>query len=186
MMNKAEFLFQYGQVWSAHDLTTYQDRTCLSFLQLVFAIGAVHAHLIEADEPESPKCSSVSTYEGQILVVAKTAKHTDRKQLAWLWHHNQGNESDDEASLVSSSRTNSFSISGAPAEIDPSELFSGWMRNASTSRAEYYNASAIHDTLNVDGFKIYGTVWVEAGTEVPSFGEGSATQCYFVLLRTIT
>ena len=49
MMNKAEFLFQYGQVWSVHDLTTYQDRTFLSVLQLVFAIGAVHAHLIEAD-----------------------------------------------------------------------------------------------------------------------------------------
>ena len=105
-MNKAEFLFQYGQVWSAHDLTTYQDRTCLSFLQLVFAIGAVHAHLIGADEPESPKCSSVSKCEGQILVVAKTAKHTARKQLAWLWHHNQCDASDDEASLVSSSRTN--------------------------------------------------------------------------------
>ena len=44
-------------------------------------------------------------------MVAKTAKHTFQKQLAWLWHHNQCDESDDEASLVSSSRTNSFSIS---------------------------------------------------------------------------
>ena len=49
MINKEDFLFQYEHVWSAHDLTTYQDRTFLSILQLVFAIGAVHAHLIEAD-----------------------------------------------------------------------------------------------------------------------------------------
>ena len=49
MINKEDFLFQYGQVWGAHNLTTYQDRTFLSILQLVFAIGAVHAHLIEAD-----------------------------------------------------------------------------------------------------------------------------------------
>ena len=110
MTNKVEFLFQYGQVWSANDLTTYQDRTFLSVLQLIFAIGAIHAHLIEADDPESPECSSVSTYEGQILVVAKAAK---------LWHHNQCDESDDEASLVSSSRTNSFSISRcSPTKYD--------------------------------------------------------------------
>ena len=162
MTDKANFLLQYGQVWSAHDITMYQDCTFLSVLQLVFAIGAVHAHLIKADEPESPKCSSVSTYEDRILVVAKTAKHTVRKQLAWLWHHNQCDESDDEASLVSFSRTNSFSVSGAPPDVDPLELFSDWMRNASTYRAKYYNASAVHGALNVNGFKICETVWVAA------------------------
>ena len=171
MTNKADFLFQCGQIWSAHDITTYQDRTFLSVLQLVFAIGAVHAHLIGTDDLESPRCSSVSTYEGQILVVAKTAKHTVRKQLAWLRHHNQCDESDDEASLVSSSRTNSFSILGAPPDVDPLELFSDWLRNASTYRAKYYNASAVHHTLNVNGFKICRTVWVEAGIEGSSFGE---------------
>ena len=49
MINKADFLYHYRQVSSANDLAAYPDRTFLSILHFVFAIGAVHAHLIEAE-----------------------------------------------------------------------------------------------------------------------------------------
>ena len=49
IFNEVDFLAQFEEVYNTPDLTTYHDRTFIALLQLVFAIGAFHAHLIDAE-----------------------------------------------------------------------------------------------------------------------------------------
>lgn len=49
ILDKFFFLSQYGQLYSTMDPEGFEPRTFVATLQLVFAIAAVHAHLIEAD-----------------------------------------------------------------------------------------------------------------------------------------
>ncbi len=49
ILDKAEFMFQYEEVFKAMEPVAYHDRTFIAILQLVFAISAVHAHLTEAE-----------------------------------------------------------------------------------------------------------------------------------------
>lgn len=49
ILNKIDFMIQYDQLYSTMDPEGFEHRTFLVMLQLVFAIGAVHAHLVQAD-----------------------------------------------------------------------------------------------------------------------------------------
>lgn len=49
ILDKAYFLDQYEDYFKTQNSESFRDRTFITTLQLVFAIGAVHAHLIEAD-----------------------------------------------------------------------------------------------------------------------------------------
>ena len=49
ILNKIPFMNQYDQLYSTKDPEGLEQRTFLAKLQLVFAIAAVHAHLIQAD-----------------------------------------------------------------------------------------------------------------------------------------
>lgn len=49
ILNKPDFMDQYDQLYSTMDPEGFEDRTFIAMLQLVFAIAAVHAHLIQAD-----------------------------------------------------------------------------------------------------------------------------------------
>ena len=49
ILNKMDFVSQYDQVYSSMDPEGFRDRTFIATLQLVFAIAAVHAHLVQAD-----------------------------------------------------------------------------------------------------------------------------------------
>ena len=85
-------------------------------------------------EPGSSKCSSISTYEGQVLVVAKYDNVYEHLDVAAVAEHVKqflGNFG--------------WLVSFRVVKNDD---------RASTYRAEYYNASAVHDALNVNGFKI--------------------------------
>jgi len=49
ILNKADFMYQYEELFNAMDPVSYENRTFIAILQMVFAISAVHAHLTEAD-----------------------------------------------------------------------------------------------------------------------------------------
>lgn len=49
ILNQMDFMDQYDQLYSTMDPEGMEHRTFLAILQLVFAIAAVHAHLIQAD-----------------------------------------------------------------------------------------------------------------------------------------
>ena len=49
IIDKTSFLVQYEECCAAAETETYGDRTFLALLQLVFAIGAAHAHMVRAD-----------------------------------------------------------------------------------------------------------------------------------------
>ena len=49
ILDWAEFISQYQEVRTTTDLAAYTDRTFIATLQLVFALGAVHAHLVNAE-----------------------------------------------------------------------------------------------------------------------------------------
>lgn len=49
ILHKVDFMNQYDQLYSTMDPEGFEDRTFIATLQLVFAIAAVHAHLIQAD-----------------------------------------------------------------------------------------------------------------------------------------
>ena len=82
----------------------------------------------------SSNCSSVSTYEGQVLVVAKYDSMHEPLDVGTVAEHVK-------QFLGNFGWLLSFRL------IKNDNI-------ASTYRAEYYNASAVHDALNVNGFKI--------------------------------
>ena len=49
VLDQTEFMAKYEDVIRAPDLALYRDRTFIASLQLVFGIGAVHAHLVNAE-----------------------------------------------------------------------------------------------------------------------------------------
>lgn len=49
IVDKTSFLIQYEECCAVAETETYGDRTFLALLQLVFAIGATHAHVVRAD-----------------------------------------------------------------------------------------------------------------------------------------
>ena len=49
LIDKADFMAQYEQFFANQDLANFQDRTFVATLQIIFAIAAVHAHLVEAE-----------------------------------------------------------------------------------------------------------------------------------------
>ena len=49
ILNQMDFMDQYDQLYSTMDPEGFEHRTFVAILQLVFAIAAVHAHLIHAD-----------------------------------------------------------------------------------------------------------------------------------------
>lgn len=49
ILNKMDFMDQYDRLYSTMDPEGFEHRTFVATLQLVFAIAAVHAHLIQAD-----------------------------------------------------------------------------------------------------------------------------------------
>ena len=48
ILNKIDFLNQYDQLYIMMELEGFEQRTFIAKLQLVFAIAAVHAHLVQA------------------------------------------------------------------------------------------------------------------------------------------
>lgn len=49
LLHKMDFVRRYDQLYSSMDPEGFRDRTFIATLQLVFAIAAVHAHLVQAD-----------------------------------------------------------------------------------------------------------------------------------------
>lgn len=49
ILNKVDFMSQYDQLYSTMDPEGFENRTFIATLQLVFAIAAAHAHLVQAD-----------------------------------------------------------------------------------------------------------------------------------------
>ena len=49
ILNKFDFMDQYDQLYGTMDPEGFEHRTFIAMLQLVFAIAAVHAHLIHAN-----------------------------------------------------------------------------------------------------------------------------------------
>lgn len=49
VLDKAEFMTKYEQLFNSMDPESYEDRTFISIIQLVLAIGAVHAHFVDAE-----------------------------------------------------------------------------------------------------------------------------------------
>lgn len=49
LLDKLDFVSQYDQLYSSMDPEGFRNRTFIATLQLVFAIAAVHAHLVQAD-----------------------------------------------------------------------------------------------------------------------------------------
>lgn len=49
ILNHEDFMNEYDQLYDTMDPEGFEHRTFLAMLQLVFAIAAVHAHLIQAD-----------------------------------------------------------------------------------------------------------------------------------------
>ena len=49
ILNKMDFVSQYDELYSSMDPEGFRDRSFIAMLQLVFAIAAVHAHLVQAD-----------------------------------------------------------------------------------------------------------------------------------------
>ena len=49
ILNKMDFVSQYDDLYSSMDPEGFRDRSFIATLQLVFAIAAVHAHLVQAD-----------------------------------------------------------------------------------------------------------------------------------------
>ena len=49
ILNKIDFMILYDQLYGTMDPEGFEHRTFIAMLQLVFAIAAVHAHLIHAD-----------------------------------------------------------------------------------------------------------------------------------------
>ena len=49
LLNKLDFVSQYDELYSSMDPEGFRNRTFIATLQLVFAIAAVHAHLVQAD-----------------------------------------------------------------------------------------------------------------------------------------
>ena len=49
ILNRTGFMSQYDQLYSTMDPEGFEHRPFIATLQLVFAIAAVHAHLIQAD-----------------------------------------------------------------------------------------------------------------------------------------
>ena len=49
LLNKMDFMNQYDQLYTTMDPEGFEQRTFIAMLQLVFAIAAVHAHLVQAE-----------------------------------------------------------------------------------------------------------------------------------------
>ncbi len=49
VVDKASFIEQYGQYFAVRDSENFRDKNFIATLQLVLAIGAVHAHLVGAE-----------------------------------------------------------------------------------------------------------------------------------------
>ena len=49
ILNKTDFINHYEQLYSTMDPEGFEHRIFIAMLQLVFAIAAVHAHLVQAD-----------------------------------------------------------------------------------------------------------------------------------------
>ena len=69
ILNQAEFLFQYEEVYAVLDVSAYQDHTFIATLQLVFALGAVHAHLINAEWAGDDRDHILYTANARMLAV---------------------------------------------------------------------------------------------------------------------
>ena len=69
LIDKAYFMAQYEQYFGTHDPANFQDRTFVATLQIVFAIAAVHAHLIGAEWAGHEKDHLLYFAKGRILGV---------------------------------------------------------------------------------------------------------------------
>ena len=69
LIDKAYFMAQYEQYFGTQDPANFQDRTFVATLQIVFAIGAVHAHLIGAEWAGQEKDHLLYFAKGRILGV---------------------------------------------------------------------------------------------------------------------
>ncbi len=69
LIGKEYFMAQYEQYFATQDPANFPDRTFVAILHIVFAIGAVHAHLIEAEWAGHEKDHLLYFAKGRILGV---------------------------------------------------------------------------------------------------------------------
>ena len=69
ILNKKAFINQYDQLYSTMDPEGLEERTFLAKLQLVFAIAAVHAHLVQADWAGDARDHMLYSSQARVLSV---------------------------------------------------------------------------------------------------------------------
>ena len=69
ILNKMDFVSQYDQLYSSMDPEGFSDRTFVATLQLVFAIAAVHAHLIQAEWTGDARDHKLYFSQARVLAV---------------------------------------------------------------------------------------------------------------------
>lgn len=69
ILDKTEFMAQYVELYNEMDTATYEDHNFIATAHLVFAIGAVHAHLIEADWAGDPRDHMLFFANARVLAV---------------------------------------------------------------------------------------------------------------------
>ena len=69
ILNQMDFMDQYDQLYSTMDPEGLEHRTFLAILQLVFAIAAVHAHLIQADWTGDARDHKLYFSQARVLAV---------------------------------------------------------------------------------------------------------------------
>ena len=69
ILHKMEFMNQYDQLYNIMDPEGLEQRTFLAKLQLVFAIAAVHAHLIQADWAGDARDHMLDFSQARVLAV---------------------------------------------------------------------------------------------------------------------
>ncbi len=88
ILNKLDFMILYDQLYDTMDPEGFEHRTFIAMLQLVFAIAAVHAHLIHADWTGDARDHMLYFSQARVLAVhtgiLNDDCHTDQVQVFGL------------------------------------------------------------------------------------------------------
>ena len=69
ILDKTDFMDRYNQLYINMDADVFRPRTFVAMLQLVFAIAAVHAHLIQADWAGDERDHTLYFSQARVLAV---------------------------------------------------------------------------------------------------------------------
>jgi len=69
ILDKHQFMTQYVELYNQTNTAAYEDHTFVATAHLVFAIGAVHAHLVDADWAGDPRDHMLYFANARVLAV---------------------------------------------------------------------------------------------------------------------